>query len=100
MVTVLDNTMGGMLTLGMQRILGTLIGGGLSIIVMTIVRAIFQPYWDARAVVVLNILMFIQVFIIAKIKLIPNYAFAGGIVKFINNSFIFLVSQISFYHTK
>ncbi|CAO3686774.1 unnamed protein product [Rhizopus stolonifer] len=78
-VTVLDNTMGGMLTLGMQRILGTLIGGGLSIIVMTTVRAIFQPYWDARAVAVLNILMFIQVFIIAKIKLIPNYAFAGGI---------------------
>ncbi|KAI9263767.1 aluminum activated malate transporter-domain-containing protein [Sporodiniella umbellata] len=78
-VTVLDNTMGGMFTLGMQRMLGTLIGGALSIIVMTIVRAMFEPYWDARSVVVLNIFMFIQVFVIAKIKLMPNYAFAGGI---------------------
>lgn len=79
-VTILDNTVGGFLTLSFQRIIGTVVGGVLSIIVMTIVRAIFQPQWDARAAVLLCFFMFAQVFVIARLKQLPNYSYAGGIV--------------------
>ncbi|EIE81408.1 hypothetical protein RO3G_06113 [Rhizopus delemar RA 99-880] len=78
-VTILDNTVGGFLTLSFQRIIGTVVGGVLSIIVMTIVRAIFQPQWDARAAVLLCFFMFAQVFVIARLKQLPNYSYAGGI---------------------
>ncbi|PHZ12565.1 uncharacterized protein RHIMIDRAFT_282546 [Rhizopus microsporus ATCC 52813] len=78
-VTVLDNTVGGFLTLSIQRIFGTIIGGSASIIIITITRAIFNLQWDWRAEVVLCILMFIQIFFISKIKLIPNYSYAGSI---------------------
>ncbi|CDS09250.1 hypothetical protein LRAMOSA10610 [Lichtheimia ramosa] len=77
-VTVLDNTVGGFLSLSIQRMIGTIIGGGLSIIVMTISRAIY-PEWEISATVLLCALMFCQVFIIARIKLRPNMNYAGGI---------------------
>lgn len=79
-VTVLDNTVGGFLNLSVQRLMGTLIGGAASIIVMTLTRACFHPNWDWPAAVVLCVLMFIQVFFIAKLKVIPKYAYAGSIV--------------------
>lgn len=75
----MDNTIGGFLTLSIQRMMGTIIGGGLSIIVMTVTRAIF-PVWSWKAIVLLCTLMFCQVFIIAKFKLRPNMNYAGGIV--------------------
>ncbi|GAA5803468.1 aluminum activated malate transporter-domain-containing protein [Helicostylum pulchrum] len=78
-VTVLDNTVGGFLNLSVQRLMGTLIGGAASIVVMTITRAIFHPNWEWQAAVVLCVLMFIQVFFIAKLKVIPKYAYAGSI---------------------
>lgn len=79
-MTVLDNTVGGFLNLSVQRLMGTLIGGAASIVVMTITRAIFQPNWEWQAAVVLCVFMFIQVFFIAKLKVIPKYAYAGSIV--------------------
>lgn len=79
-VTVLDNTVGGFLNLSIQRLLGTLIGGGFSIVVMTITRAIFHPRWEWDAALLLGFLMFIQVFCIAKLKMMPNMAYAGSIV--------------------
>ncbi|RCI05203.1 hypothetical protein CU098_013114 [Rhizopus stolonifer] len=78
-VTVLDNTVGGLVNLSLQRLLGTIIGGVSSIVVMTITRAIFQPSWDHRAIILLCFLMFVQVFFIAKIKIKPNTAYAGSI---------------------
>ncbi|CAO0801494.1 unnamed protein product [Mucor circinelloides] len=78
-VTVLDNTVGGFLNLSIQRLLGTLIGGGFSIVVMTITRAIFHPRWEWDAALLLGFLMFIQVFCIAKLKMMPNMAYAGSI---------------------
>lgn len=81
MVAVLDNTIGGFLTLGIQRIMGTIIGGVASIVIMTIVRSIFRYNWDWRPTLLLCVLMFIQIFFIAKIKLIPNYSYAGSIVR-------------------
>ncbi|KAG0757412.1 hypothetical protein G6F57_002173 [Rhizopus arrhizus] len=78
-VAVLDNTIGGFLTLGIQRIMGTIIGGVASIVIMTIVRSIFRNNWDWRPTLLLCVLMFIQIFFIAKIKLIPNYSYAGSI---------------------
>lgn len=81
-VTVLDNTVGGFLNLSVQRLLGTLIGGGSSIVVMTITRAIFHPRWEWDAALLLGFLMFIQVFFIAKLKMMPNMAYAGSIVRF------------------
>lgn len=81
MVTVLDNTVGGFLNLSVQRLIGTLIGGASSIIIMTITRAIFHPRWEWDATVLLCFLMFIQVFFISKIKVKPNFAYAGSIVK-------------------
>ncbi|KAI9256244.1 aluminum activated malate transporter-domain-containing protein [Sporodiniella umbellata] len=78
-VAVLDNTIGGFLTLGIQRIIGTIIGGVASIVVMTVVRAIYSTDWSWRPALLLCILMFIQIFFIAKIKLIPNYSYAGSI---------------------
>lgn len=80
-VTVLDNTVGGFLALSIQRMMGTIIGGGLSIVVMTVTRAIF-PDWSWKADIMLCALMFCQVFTIAKIKLRPNMNYAGGIVCF------------------
>lgn len=80
-VAVLDNTIGGFLTLGIQRIMGTIIGGVASIVIMTIVRSIFRNNWDWRPTLLLCVLMFIQIFFIAKIKLIPNYSYAGSIVR-------------------
>ncbi|KAI8140796.1 aluminum activated malate transporter-domain-containing protein [Fennellomyces sp. T-0311] len=77
-VTVLDNTVGGFIALSIQRMIGTIIGGGLSIIVMTVSRAIF-PTWSPGATVFLCFLMFCQVFTIARIKLRPNMNYAGGI---------------------
>ncbi|KAI9271900.1 aluminum activated malate transporter-domain-containing protein [Phascolomyces articulosus] len=77
-VTVLDNSVGGFLSLSIQRMIGTFIGGGLSIVVMTISRAIF-PVWSPGATVFLCFLMFCQVFAIARIKLRPNMNYAGGI---------------------
>jgi hypothetical protein len=88
-VTILDNTVGGFLTLSFQRIIGTVVGGVLSIIVMTVVRAIFQPQWDARAAVLLCFFMFAQVFIIARLKQLPNYSYAGGIVNIFSQWFTF-----------
>ena len=79
MVTVIDNTVGGFISLSIQRMIGTIIGGGLSIVVMTISRAIF-PVWNPGATVFLCFLMFCQVFTIARIKLRPNMNYAGGIV--------------------
>lgn len=84
-VTVLDNTIGGFLALSIQRMIGTIIGGGLSIVVMTITRAIF-PVWSWKAIVLLCFLMFFQVFLIAKIKLRPNMNYAGGIVSLYRTS--------------
>ncbi|KAI8639520.1 aluminum activated malate transporter-domain-containing protein [Parasitella parasitica] len=78
-VTVLDNTVGGFLNLSIQRLIGTLIGGGSSIVVMTITRAIFHPRWEWDAALVLGFLMFIQVFFIAKLKMMPNMSYAGSI---------------------
>jgi uncharacterized membrane protein YgaE (UPF0421/DUF939 family) len=79
-VTVLDNTVGGFLNLSVQRLMGTVIGGAASIIIMTITRAIFHPNWEWQAAVLLCFLMFIQVFFIAKLKVLPNFAYAGSIV--------------------
>ncbi|KAF7720898.1 hypothetical protein EC973_005799 [Apophysomyces ossiformis] len=59
--------------------IGTVIGGGISIIVMTVTRAIFQPTWSWHAALLLCILMFCQVFVIARIKLLPTMAYAGSI---------------------
>lgn len=81
MVTVLDNTVGGFLSLSLQRLLGTIVGGGSSIIVMTVTRAIFHPKWEWPACVVLGALMFIQVFFITKLKMRPNMAYTGSIVR-------------------
>ncbi|KAI8376952.1 aluminum activated malate transporter-domain-containing protein [Blakeslea trispora] len=78
-VTVLDNTVGGFLNLSLQRLLGTIIGGVSSIAIMTITRAIFHPEWNVKAEVLLCVLMFIQIFLIAKIKMMPNMAYAGSI---------------------
>ncbi|CEP11152.1 hypothetical protein [Parasitella parasitica] len=78
-VTVLDNTVGGFLNLSIQRLIGTLIGGGSSIVVMTITRAIFHPRWEWDAALLLGFLMFIQVFFIAKLKMMPNMGYAGSI---------------------
>lgn len=79
-VTVLDNTVGGFLNLSVQRLMGTLIGGAASIVIMTITRAIFHPNWEWQAAVMLCCFMFIQVFFIAKLKVLPKYAYAGSIV--------------------
>ncbi|KAI7890866.1 aluminum activated malate transporter-domain-containing protein [Mucor mucedo] len=78
-VTVLDNTVGGFLNLSVQRLMGTLIGGAASIVIMTITRAIFHPNWEWQAAVMLCCFMFIQVFFIAKLKVLPKYAYAGSI---------------------
>ncbi|KAI7856743.1 aluminum activated malate transporter-domain-containing protein [Circinella umbellata] len=77
-VTVLDNSVGGFLALSIQRMIGTFIGGGLSIFVMTLSRVIF-PIWSPGATVFFCFLMFCQVFAIARIKLRPNMNYAGGI---------------------
>ncbi|KAI8993257.1 aluminum activated malate transporter-domain-containing protein [Pilobolus umbonatus] len=78
-VTVLDNTVGGILSLSLQRLIGTLIGGLSSMVIMTVTRLIFHPQWNWKAEVLLASLMFIQVFFIAKIKMRPNMSYAGGI---------------------
>ncbi|KAI8369138.1 aluminum activated malate transporter-domain-containing protein [Choanephora cucurbitarum] len=78
-VTVLDNTVGGFLNLSLQRLLGTIIGGVSSIAIMTITRAIFHPEWNVKAEVLLCVLMFVQIFCIAKIKMMPDMAYAGSI---------------------
>ncbi|KAI8890905.1 hypothetical protein K501DRAFT_305381 [Backusella circina FSU 941] len=78
-VTVLDNTVGGFLSLSIQRLMGTLIGGVASIISMTITRAAFHPKWGWEAIVLLCFLLFLQVFFIAKLKTKPNMAYTGGI---------------------
>ncbi|RCH88898.1 hypothetical protein CU098_006224 [Rhizopus stolonifer] len=75
----MDNTIGGFLTLGIQRIMGTIIGGVASIVIMTIVRSIYHTGWSWRPALLLCVLMFFQIFFIAKIKLIPNYSYAGSI---------------------
>jgi hypothetical protein len=79
-VTVLDNTVGGFLTLSLQRLIGTIIGGGSSIVIITITRAIFHPKWEWQAVVFFCSLMSVQVFFLAKLKIKPNMAYTGGIV--------------------
>lgn len=80
MVTVLDNTVGGFLNLSVQRTIGTILGGGSSIVAMTITRVAFHPNWEWQASVVLCFLLFIQVFFISKVKMMPNMAYAGSIV--------------------
>lgn len=83
-VTILDSTIGSFLSLSIQRFLGSVIGGAWSIVNMTVTRAIF-PVWDWSALVLLCVLMFIQVFFIAKLKLHPDYTMAGGIVCFLSH---------------
>lgn len=78
-----DNTVGGLLSLSLQRLLGTLIGGMCSIVIMTATRAIFHPIWEWEASVLLCFLMFIQVFFISLIKISTNYAYVGNIVKYL-----------------
>jgi hypothetical protein len=82
-VTVLDNTVGGFLSLSLQRLMGTLIGGVGSIVSMTITRAAFHPRWEWEAIVLLCFLLFLQVFFITKLKTKPNMAYTGGIVSWI-----------------
>ncbi|KAG2225302.1 hypothetical protein INT45_005546 [Circinella minor] len=48
-VTVLDNSVSGFLALSIQRMIGTFIGGGLSIFVMTLSRVIFPIIWSPGA---------------------------------------------------
>lgn len=76
----MDTTVGGFLSLSLQRFFGTIIGGAASIVVMTITRAMFHPKWEWPAAVVLGTFMFIQIFFIAKLKMRPNMAYSGSIV--------------------
>ncbi|KAI8084655.1 aluminum activated malate transporter-domain-containing protein [Halteromyces radiatus] len=73
-----DNTVGGFVFLGGQRILGTLIGGGLSMIGMTLARVLF-PTWGISANIFLSCYLFVQVLSITKLKERPQIATACGI---------------------
>ncbi|KAI8059213.1 hypothetical protein BC940DRAFT_351254 [Gongronella butleri] len=77
-VMVCDNTIGGLMNLSVQRFIGTVLGGILTMVAMTITKLIFKN-WTVASDVVLGMLMFAVVFIIGKIRHRPTGAQAGNV---------------------